>query len=76
MGTFARVYKTSDGYAAKFIHKSRLKNKNMTQHLKTEIDLHRQLDHPNIAKLKSVHETNHYVILKMEYVNGYDLYSK
>lgn len=42
--------------------------------IKTEIDLHRSVDHPNIVKLHSVHETKNHIILKLEYARGLELH--
>ena len=44
--------------------------------IKREIDIHRTVDHPNIAKLYSVHETENHIILKLEYVEGQELYHR
>ena len=76
-GSFGRVFLTSDGYAAKLIDKASLMKKSSRGNcIKTEIDLHRTVNHPNIAKLYSVHETNTDIILKLEYVKGQELYRK
>ena len=72
-GSFATVYKTSDGFAAKLIKKADLEGdtKRQKKLLKREIDIHRSISHPNIVKLYSVHETEMYVILKLELVEGH-----
>ena len=75
-GAFAKVYKTSDGYAAKVIDKNRVKEMGISNHIKMEIDIHRSLDHPNIVKLHEVHETDKQIILVLELVEGHELYQK
>ena len=70
-GSFARVFLTDDGYAAKMIDKRAVLNLPVNHEcIKGEIDIHRTVDHPNIAKLYSVHETETHIILKLEYVDG------
>ena len=69
-GGFATVYETSDGYAAKVIEKSKIADKNRLLAFKSEIDLHRSMNHELIAKLHSVHDTGNEYVLKMEYFQG------
>ena len=75
-GAFSKVYKTVDGYAAKVIDKKRIRDMGLSNHVKVEIDNHRSLDHPNIVKLHSVHETDTHIILLLDYVEGEELYQK
>ena len=75
-GAFSKVYKTIDGYAAKVIDKERVKGMGIGNYIKVEIDIHRSLDHPNIVKLHSVHETEKHIILMLEHVDGEELYHR
>jgi len=75
-GAFSKVYKTTDGYAAKVIDKKRIRDMGLSNHVKVEIDIHRSLDHPNIVKLHSVHETDKHIILLLDHVEGEELYQK
>ena len=71
-GSFGHVYRcqrisTGDVYACKKFVKKLIKNK---KGLKTEIDLLRATDHPNIIKLYDIYEDNKYMYLIMEECNG------
>lgn len=42
--------------------------------LKTELDILKNLDHPNIAKFYETYEDTKYVYFVMEYCNGGELF--
>jgi len=79
MGSFGIVYKGVALYspyapvAVKIISKSDL-NEHRRIRLKSEIDLLKTLDHPNIVRLLEVYESDERVYLVFEYKNG-DLYN-
>lgn len=79
MGSFGIVYKgvalysPYDPVAVKIISKSDL-NEHRRIRLKSEIELLKSLDHPNIVKLLEVYESDERVYLVFEYKNG-DLYN-
>ena len=57
--------------AVKEIKKDLLMSKSTNERsLKAEIDIMRGIDHPNIIKLHSVYESEVYVYLVMEYIDG------
>ena len=58
---------TGNVYACKKMNKKKIKNK---EQFKTEIDLLRATDHPNIIKLYDIFEDNSYIYLIMEECNG------
>lgn len=78
-GAFSQVYKvtqkkTGESFAAKVIkHKMIYSDKRGVLLMKQEIEIMRQLDHPNIVKLIEVHEVNNAVILILEHVKGSEL---
>lgn len=78
-GGFSQVYrviekKTGKVSAAKVIkHKMIYSDKRGVLLMKQEIDIMRQLDHPNIVKLIEVQEVHNAVVLIMEYVDGSEL---
>lgn len=78
-GAFSQVYrvvqkKTGDVFAAKVIkHKMIFSDKRGVLLMKQEIEIMRQLDHPNIINLIEVHEVNNAVILILEHVQGSEL---
>ncbi len=70
-GSFGHVYRcqnreTGNVYACKKMSKKKIKNK---EQFKTEIDLLRATDHPNIIKLYDIFEDNSYIYLIMEECN-------
>ncbi len=71
-GSYGHVYRcqnkeTGNVYACKKMNKKKIKNK---EQFKTEIDLLRATDHPNIIKLYDIFEDNQYIYLIMEECNG------
>ena len=77
-GAYGHVYRvqsisTGDVYACKKFDKKLLKNK---KRLKTEIDLLRATDHPNIIKLYETFEDKHHLYLIMEECNGGELFQR
>lgn len=78
-GAFSQVYKvierkTGAVYAAKVIkHKMIYSDKRGVLLMKQEIDIMRQLEHPNIIKLIEVHEVNNAIIMILEYAEGNEL---
>lgn len=75
-GAFSKVYQTVDGYAAKVIDKEHVKGMGIGNYIKVDINIHRSLDHPNIVKLHSVHETDKHIILILDHVAGEELYRR
>ena len=79
MGSFGIVYKGLALYspyapvAVKIISKADL-NEHRRARLKSEIELLKTLDHPNIVRLLEVYESDERVYLVFEYKNG-DLYN-
>ena len=78
-GAFSQVYKvvekkTGQNFAAKVIkHKMIYSDKRGVLLMKQEIEIMRQLDHPNVIKLLEVHEVNNAIIMILEYANGSEL---
>lgn len=78
-GAFSQVYKviernTGVALAAKVIkHKMIYSDKRGILLMKQEIDIMRQLDHPNVVKLIEVQEVNNAVILILELLEGSEL---
>lgn len=78
-GGFSQVYKVVDkktnrSFAAKVIkHKMIFSDRRGVLLMKQEIDIMRELNHPNIVKLHEVHEVHNAVILIMEQVEGQEL---
>ena len=77
-GSFGRVYRcqkisTGDIYACKKFDKKLIKNK---KRLKTEINLLRSADHPNIVKLYETFEDKHHLYLIMEECSGGELFQR
>ena len=77
-GSYGHVYRcqnisTGNVYACKKFDKKLIKNKTR---LKTEINLLRELDHPNIVKLYETFEDKQYIYLIMEECSGGELFQK
>lgn len=78
-GGFSQVYKiiekkTGKLYAGKVIkHKMIFSDRRGVLLMKQEIDIMRQVDHPNVVKLIEVQEVHNAVIIVMEYVEGQEL---
>mmetsp|Transcript_25779 Transcript_25779/g.29689 ORF Transcript_25779/g.29689 Transcript_25779/m.29689 type:complete len:116 (+) Transcript_25779:13-360(+) len=73
-GSFGKVYKAIDKasqqYAAvKVIDKTRVEDLNYEQ-LRAESDILKELNHPNIVKLHNVHETETFIYIVMELIDG------
>ena len=78
-GAFSQVYKvierkSGNVYAAKVVkHKMIYSDKRGVLLMKQEIEIMRQLSHPNIIKLVEVHEVNNAIIMILEHANGCEL---
>ena len=77
-GSYGHVYRcqnisTGNVYACKKFDKKLIKNKTR---LKTEINLLRELDHPNIIKLYETFEDKQYIYLIMEECSGGELFQR
>ena len=64
------MFCTSDGYAAKVVEKSKLEEESYLLCFKSELQQHMQLDHPNIVKIYSLHDTGSTYVIKLEYFEG------
>ena len=74
-GAFGEVYLTSkqgcsDKFATKKIDKKYASNPRAKKYLDNEINILKEIDHPNIIKLYEVKETTQYYYLVMELCNG------
>ena len=74
-GAFGEVYLTSkqgskDKYATKKIDKKFIANPKARKYLDNEINILKEVHHPNIIKLIEVHETSTHYYLVMELCNG------
>ena len=74
-GSFGNVslYKkvnTNKLFAVKVIDKLKAEYKGISQYLKSEINILRILDHPNIIKFEKIIENQNNLIIIMEYCNG------
>lgn len=77
-GSYGHVYRcqnqlTGHIYACKKMNKRQIKDKSR---FKTEIDLLRATDHPNIIKLYDIFEDNSYIYLIMEECNGGEFFDR
>lgn len=78
-GAFSQVYKVVDRksgmiYAGKVIkHKMIYSDKRGVLLMKQEIDIMRQLNHPNVVKMIEVQEVNNAVIVILEHIHGCEL---
>jgi calcium-dependent protein kinase len=77
-GAFGKVYEvqhkeTKKFYACKRLSKRKIKNK---ESIIMEINLLKQLDHPNIVKLFEVYEDKVYLYLVMEELKGGELFDR
>ena len=77
-GSYGHVYRcqnkmTGNVYACKKMSKKKIKSK--TQ-FKTEINLLRATDHPNIIKLYDIYEDTDYIYLIMEECNGGEFFDR
>ena len=74
-GAFGEVYLTSkqgskEKYATKKIDKKFASNPRAKRYLDNEINILKEVDHPNIIKLYDVKETTQFYYLVMEFCNG------
>ena len=74
-GAFGEVYLTSkQGFKQKFatkkIDKKFTQNPRSKKYLENEINILKEIDHPNIIKLVEVHESSQFYYLVMELCNG------
>jgi len=77
-GAFGKVYlienkKTKQRFACKRLSKKKIKNKDSLQR---EIEMMKDLDHPNIVKLIEVYEDKAYIFLVMEELKGGELFER
>ena len=83
-GNFAKVHEgfrhldpDKRKYALKTIEKNKIKNcKRNIQYVKGEIDIMRVLDHPYVIKMYEVYESNKYVHLVLDYMDGGELFDR
>lgn len=78
-GTFSIVRKgvskkNGESAAVKIIDKSRIQDKK--DMLKAEVDILKNVEHPNIVLLKEMFETQSYIFLVMELISGGELFDK
>ena len=78
-GTFATVRRcrdrtTNDVYAVKIISKKNIGSD--AKLLQSEVDIMRNVDHPNIIKLYDVYESSHHVYMVLELVSGGELFDR
>ena len=79
-GHFGEVWtveeeKTKKQYAAKQFEKNALRNRAQAlDYLKSEIEIMKQIDHPNLAKLYEVHETQNSIYFILEKLGGGELF--
>jgi MAP/microtubule affinity-regulating kinase len=62
--------KTNQKVALKIYQKDKIKDLQRKKSIRREIKIMQRVNHPNIAKLFDVIETDTQVILVMEYING------
>jgi len=62
--------KTNKKVALKIYQKDKIKDLQRKKSIRREIKIMQRVNHPNIAKLFEVIETDTQVILVMEYING------
>ena len=77
-GAFGKVYEVEHKtmhkyYACKRLSKKKIKN---LESIKSEIELLKNLDHPNIVKLFEVYEDKVYLFLVMEQLKGGELFDR
>ena len=66
--------KTGQKVAAKIIQKHSIKSKELEEKIKREIRFSQYFRHPNIIRLFEVIETEHEIIMIMEYASGGELF--
>ena len=74
-GTFGAVYLSkkdgrSEYFATKVLSRDIMDIPDKKKYLQNEIQILKELKHPNICKLEEVKETQEYYLLVMEYING------
>ena len=79
-GTFGEVYLATkagkQGYfAAKLLRRSEMDKPENKRHLEEEINILKELNHPNIYKILDIKTTPKYYIILTEYINGGSLSS-
>lgn len=80
-GSFARVYLakslvTGERFAVKAFSKEYIENQDKgRESLLIELDILRELDHPNMIKFLEIHETQHSLYLVMEVLEGGEIFS-
>ncbi|KAM0687651.1 Cell cycle serine/threonine-protein kinase cdc5/MSD2 [Conglomerata obtusa] len=81
-GAFAQCFLVTSDHgetlALKVVDHEKIKSKNIMSKLETEIEIHRQMDHPHVVKMYSYFRTNEYTFLVLEYCEnkGLDEYLK
>ena len=79
-GSFATVKKaknreTGVRYAVKVLTKKKMSEEDLIG-LQTEIEILKQVDHPNVVKLIEVYEDERHYCLVMEYMEGGELFEE
>ncbi|KAM0673419.1 Cell cycle serine/threonine-protein kinase cdc5/MSD2 [Gurleya vavrai] len=81
-GAFAQCFlvrnESNKLFALKVVDHEKVKQKKILSKLKTEIEIHKQLDHPNIVKMYNYFQDDKYTYLVLEYCEnkGLDEYHK
>lgn len=60
--------------AIKILDKERVKQEDLGESIKKEVQLMKMIQHPNIVKLKEVLASNSKIYLVLELINGGDLF--
>ncbi|ETO09593.1 serine/threonine protein kinase [Reticulomyxa filosa] len=64
------IYAVKQINKARFYHIGKDARKDILQHMKNEINIQKQLDHPNIVQLYEVYEDRNFLYLVMDYLSG------
>jgi serine/threonine protein kinase len=75
-GKSSIISSTSNTYAMKSIHLSRVTEDSFITELKNEIDILKKLDHPHIVRAIETFEHRNQIFIVMELCQGGDLYSR
>ena len=71
----SRIGDPSKVYAIKSIDKIKIKrSRRSIQAVLNEIDIMREMDHPNIIKLHEVYESPKYIYMLLDYIDGGELF--
>lgn len=61
--------------AIKIVYKDRFESEEQNKIMK-EVDIQKNLDHPNIVKIFEYFENSNYIFIVMEYLSGGELFDK